>query len=92
MYTCPYYPNRLIRDGRGFIIEQDKAPPHFKRADAVALAKEYGADDIRARQAAHEADIFDAWAAEQRNKGRPNIEITFGNCIRELGLLVPTDT
>jgi hypothetical protein len=44
--------------------------------------------EVRARRAEKEAEVFAKWAAEQAALGRDTAELTFGNCIRELGLLV----
>lgn len=34
-----------------------------------------------------EADHMDAWAALERAKGRPEGDLTWGNCVKETGVL-----
>jgi len=34
-----------------------------------------------------EVETFKRWEEEQRKAGRPEVELTWGNCVRELGLL-----
>ena len=63
-------------------------PAAVKQAlDAIRQALE--AKVAAAREEAEQADrvylIFNAWTEAQRKKGRDEKELTWGNCVRELG-------
>jgi hypothetical protein len=70
----PWDPLRLVRfradDGTRCVIEEERATPMMKRCEARERREQYGDDHPATRQAVREADLFDAWAAAQREAGR----------------------
>jgi hypothetical protein len=82
-----YEPDRLVRDDAGRIIENYKATIKFKQADA-RRARDHAADAQKwASRKTEESEIQSAWATEQALKGRPALDLTWGNCVAETGLL-----
>ena len=81
-----YDPQRLVSNGNGRIIENELAPVDFKVAEAARAQK--GKDKRWAAQLAAEAELHQRWATAERAKGRPERELTFGNCVRETGVLI----
>lgn len=84
--TVNYEPWRLVSNGKGRIIENEFAPVDFKMAEAARAQN--GKDKRWAAQLAAEAVLHQRWAEAERAKGRPERELTFGNCVRETGVLV----
>lgn len=82
-----YEPERLVADDDGNLIENSRATVQHKRAEARRSATNYDRAKERADQDQAEAELIDAWAAEQRAAGRDPRELTFGACLSELGLL-----
>lgn len=82
-----YEPDRLVSDGAGRIIENCKATIRFKQADARRSREKVAEQQIWASRKTEESEIFSAWATEQALKGRPALDLTWGNCVAETGLL-----
>jgi hypothetical protein len=89
--TCDYEPERLIRHD-GTIIENERALPEYKKADADyakrrAIELQINAEEATewADQLAAEASLHAEWAREQTRQGRT--DLTFGRFIREMGYL-----
>jgi hypothetical protein len=96
MVTYNYEPNRLVRDGNGYVIENERAPLAFKQADA-RLAREIaaqttGAEADKAQAWADlltaEAELHRQWVEQELTKGRPESELTWGACVQETGMIV----
>lgn len=66
----PYEPERLIRDDLGKIIEQRRATPPYKRAEAQRASKHAEEAAFHSRIKNEEAGQFSQWAIEQIKKGR----------------------
>lgn len=82
----PYEPERMVRDDDGKIIEQDKAYLRFKFAEHKRSRQNATAAVDSSNRKAEEVEIFAKWTVEQTALGRPQNELTWGNCVRELGL------
>ena len=82
-----YEPERLVADDDGNLIENAKATRQHKRAEARRSAANADRATERAEQDKAEADLIEAWAAEQQQSGRDPRELVFGACVVELGLL-----
>ena len=83
----PYEPGKLIKHGEfnELVIEQASARVRAKRDD---LRRKY--DNFKEVEEAYladkiETDLFEGWATEQTDKGRPPREIIFDNFVREMG-------
>jgi hypothetical protein len=82
-----YNPERLIKDGMGNIIEEDQAPLSFILAE-LARSSEHVARAARWNsRKAQKATHFQKWVGEEIAKGRKPVELTWGNCARETGIL-----
>lgn len=84
-----YEPNRLILDGQGHAVEQDKATfpfksAHFDRTEANFVKQQ--AIYFRDRR---ELEMFGEWVRDEIIKGRPPSETTLGNFVRETGFWTP---
>jgi hypothetical protein len=87
----PYEPIRLVSNGKGQSIELDRAPLDFRQAE---LARKE--ENLKAVQASYdrckaEIDIYRKWHDRERAAGRDSLDLTWGNCIREIGILRDTD-
>lgn len=47
------------------------------------MRRELGEIDLEACRLQTEAEIHEAWAERERAKGRGELELTWGNCVRE---------
>jgi hypothetical protein len=85
--TYSYDPERLIKDSVGNIIEEKDAPFDFKVAEMARSGENLHRASTwhtrKTRQVAH----FQEWMAKQIEAGRPLRELTWGNCIKETGIL-----
>jgi hypothetical protein len=80
-------PNRLVRDDQGRVIENRNAPITFKAAESKR-ARDHARDAaVQADRKSEETERFAAWATQQALKGRPALDLTWGNCVRESGFL-----
>lgn len=83
-----YAPTRLIKDAVGNIIEEDKAPLSFvldelaRSSDNLRRASLW--NSRKAKKAAH----FQRWVVTQQANGRRVLDLTWGNCARETGILL----
>lgn len=82
-----YEPERLLRYGEGRVVENERAILEAK----ITIAERERENAERATRWANrgqrEAQHFTRWAFREKDKGRPALELTWGNCIRETGLL-----
>ena len=90
--TWSYDPHLLIRSDDGLLIENYKATPRFKLADARRSARHADEALASSRRKQHESDVFMEWALEQQRKGIKETDITWGCCIEALGVLNPLGT
>ena len=94
-----YEPQRLIADNDGHLIEQEYAPPSYKRAEAqrartAARRAQSRADSPAARHAKAWADrctaeyeAHSAWALDRALAG--DTDITFGRFVRDTSVWTP---
>ncbi len=82
-----YEPERLVADDAGNLVENARATPQHKAAEARRSALNADKAKDRAEQDKAENDLIQAWAVEQRAAGRDPRMIVFGACLAELGLL-----
>lgn len=82
-----YEPERLVADDDGNVIENSRASVRHKKAEARRSAANADRANERAEQDKVEAELLDEWAAAQVLAGRDQRDLTFGNCVAELGLL-----
>lgn len=82
-----YEPERLVADDDGNVIENSRASARHKRAEARRSATHADRANERAAQDEAEAYLIEKWEREQRAIGRDPRELTFGQCVAELGLL-----
>jgi len=86
-----YEPDRLVADDDGNVIENSRATVRHKKAEARRSATNADRAVERAEQDQAEAQLMEAWTAEQRRAGRNPDELTFGVCLAESGLLDGSD-
>lgn len=86
MDPYPYEPDRLIRDDEGRIIEQKRAAPPYKRAEAKRANKHLEEAAFWAKIKNEEDGQFAQWAYQQIKKGRKQRDIVWGNFIIETGI------
>jgi hypothetical protein len=86
METYGYEPGRLIADNDGHVVEQDKARPEYKRAEAQRAREVARRQAVWAERKTAENEAYAAWALEQLTRRRKGKEITFGTFVRESGL------
>ena len=80
-----YEPDRMLRNGRGEIVENQNARAKMKVENALYEYRDH--PDLFPRLQ-KEGEIHTAWTRDQLAAGRPQEELTWGACVKELGLLV----
>lgn len=81
-----YEPQRLVADHDGNVIENAKARPAHKEAEAERAKKQAAKAEARFERRKAESDIYAEWAQAQATQGRPEKEITWDTCIHEVHL------
>lgn len=89
-----YDPSRLMAaadptDGVTVMIEADAAPEFIRVGENRRIKKNFDRVALRKARDDWELEIFQGWIRRQRALGRPENELTWGNCWKELGLLRP---
>jgi hypothetical protein len=87
-----FEPHRLIADADGNVVENERATPMHKRAEARRSEEALDRSRQRAHQDAAEAELISEWAADQSAAGRDPRELVWGVCVRESGLLAEDGT
>lgn len=82
-----YEPKRPVIGPDERTIEQDRAPPSFKAAEARRARENAKKADALAERKTNESEGYSAWSLQQAQQGRPAFELTFGNYVRESGVL-----
>jgi hypothetical protein len=83
----PYDPDRLVLGPNNRVILHRLAPLAFKAEEhARATLNLERAQEKEARKA-REVQILAKWSREQVSLGRAPLELTWGNCVREAGIL-----
>jgi hypothetical protein len=82
-----YNPLRLIKDAAGQIIEEERATLPFMLAELTRSTVNARRAMVWNSRKAQQAQHFQKWISEQERRGRPVTDITWGNCVRETGLL-----
>jgi hypothetical protein len=82
-----YDPQRLVKDNQGNIIEEEHATIPFKMAELARSVENAGRiatwNNRKTKQMMH----FQTWVSAEMMKGRSPLELTWGNCVRETGVL-----
>lgn len=78
-------PQRLIADDQGHLIEQAKARPHYKDAEAKRAREVAKRQAVWADRKTTESTEFAAWAIRELARGRKATEILFDTFLRESG-------
>lgn len=86
MVPYGYEPRRLILDNEGHIVEQEKARPEFKRAEAERARKAANRAQVWANRKTAENEAYAAWAIKSLRSRRRASEITFDTFVRETGI------
>jgi hypothetical protein len=81
-----YEPDRLVADNEGHVIEQAKARPHHKAAEAERAREVSRRQLLWSDRKTSESALYSAWAIEQLGRGRPAADITFDVFVRETGI------
>ena len=81
-----YEPNRLVADDDKHIIENAKATPVFKAAEAHRKRVAAERTLTQAQRREKEIERFNLWASRQLLAGTPESEITFGNFVKSAGV------
>jgi len=82
-----YNPQRLIKDSDGNIVEEDRATLPFILAELSRSSEHVRRASLWNSRKARKAEHFQKWVAGELNRGRTAIDLTWGNCIRETGVL-----
>ena len=80
--TYPYEPDRLIKDDAGNVVEQDRAKPAAKFAEARRAQRNLENVARHASRKQEESSRYGEWAPEQLLQGARWEDITFGNFVR----------
>jgi hypothetical protein len=76
-------PKRLVRDDVGRVVENYAASIAFKAAES-RRAHDHARDaQVQADRKAKETERFAVWATQQALAGRPALDLTWGNCVKE---------
>lgn len=86
--TCDYEPDRLISDDSRNIVEHFRAAPRFAVAEVRRAQENVDRTVEQLRRKSAENAVFQGWALEQALAGRPEADLTWGNCVEEKGLRV----
>lgn len=82
-----YNPQRLIKDSHGNIIEEDRATLAFVLAELARSSDHMRRATMWNSRKARKAEHFQRWMQQEMAKGRSSLELTWGNCARETGIL-----
>jgi hypothetical protein len=89
--TYGYEPDRLVADNDDHVVEQAKARPNFKEAEAARARKNARQQQIWADRKTEESALFAEWSLKELAAGRDLAKITFDPFVRETGLWDPGD-
>jgi hypothetical protein len=82
-----YNPLRLIKGPDNTIIEEERATLPFMMADLARSTENARRAMIWNNRKVQQAQHLQQWTDQQRELGRPAADLTWGNCVRETGLL-----
>jgi hypothetical protein len=85
-HVYPYDPHRLV-DASGYVVENKNAMAIARLAESERARVNAERAQTWANRRAREAELQAKWALEQASKGRPALELTWDNCVRETGIL-----
>jgi hypothetical protein len=89
--TYGYEPDRLVADNDDHIVEQAKARPNFKEAEAARARKNARRQQIWADRKTEESALYAEWSLKELASGRDLAEITFDAFVRDADLWGPGD-
>lgn len=84
--TCNYEPRRVLRCD-GMVVDQEFASYKFKVAEAERARENAQAVTAQADEKQRETLAFGAWIVNEASTGRPQLELNFGNWVREANIL-----
>jgi hypothetical protein len=82
-----YNPGRLVKDSAGNIIEEDKATLSFLLAELARSSENVARATKWNSRKARKAAFFQQWVQAEMAKGRKVLELTWGNCAKETGII-----
>jgi len=83
MDAYDYEPNRLVLGSDQSIVENRKAKPTHKAAEARRTQDNAVRAQLQANRRQQEASLYSEWFVEQILAGRPKKELTFGVFVKE---------
>jgi len=83
MDAYDYEPNRLVLGPDQSIVENRKAKPTHKAAEARRTQDNAVKVQLQANRRQQEASLYSEWFVEQILAGRPKTELTFGVFVKE---------
>lgn len=86
-----YEPDRLVADNEGRIVEQAKARPSYKEAEAARAREAARRQQVWADRKTEESARFADWALQQLQAGRDIASIIFDAFVRATDLWGPGD-
>jgi hypothetical protein len=89
--TYSYEPDRLVADNDDHIVEQAKARPNFKEAEAARARKNARRQQIWADRKTEESALYAEWSLKELASGRDLAKITFDAFVRDTDLWGPGD-
>lgn len=83
-----YEPKRPVigPDPEKRVVEQQYAPPAYKAAEAKRARDKEHELHVWAERKTRESEGYSAWALAEAIKGRPALDLIFGNYVKEAGL------
>jgi hypothetical protein len=82
-----YDPRRLVLGPNNRIVEHCLAPLDYKRAERDRAKANLDRAEAKHAIKHREVELFAKWSLEQRAAGRPTLDLTWGRCVNELGIL-----
>lgn len=83
----PFLPTRLIRDGQGNHVAASRALLDVHKIDLARSEENLVKVRKSNERKKHCVSIHEKWTAEEIAKGRQPLELTWGQCVIETGLL-----
>ena len=85
--SMDWLPKRLILGPDNTVIEADLAPTAYVEAEAKRAIENANRTRAKAKRKEVCPKVMRRWATAERRRGRPILELTWGNCLRETGRL-----
>lgn len=84
----PYEPTRPVigPEPEKRVVQQQFAPPAYKAAEAKRAREKEEDLHVWAERKTRESEGYSAWALTEAIRGRPPLELVFGNYVKESGI------